>query len=266
MNAPTLAIRGRLARSVYPEREDKNVSAPDQFALGVVARLRRLLTPSAAREVNKLHAALDAQGARLRALSDADLLQALRLSAAPAVHAGHRAAARGAAAGGRGRTSHAGPAAHMPRSWSAPPRCCAAAWPRMQTGEGKTLTAGLAACVAALAGVPVHVVTVKRLPGAARRRQAAPAGALGVLERGRACRRPGPRRQARRLRQRHLLLHNKDLVFDYLRDRVATGGRASEAVRARQLVRDAPPRALLRGLHGHRRRGRQHPHRRGARR
>ena len=42
MNAPTLEIRERLARSVYPEREDKNVSAPDQFALGLVARVRRL--------------------------------------------------------------------------------------------------------------------------------------------------------------------------------------------------------------------------------
>src|SRR6185436_409202 len=30
----------------------------------------------------------------------------------------------------------------------------------MQTGEGKTLTATLAACTAALAGIPVHVITV----------------------------------------------------------------------------------------------------------
>ncbi|MTV80967.1 prepilin peptidase, partial [Streptococcus pneumoniae] len=30
----------------------------------------------------------------------------------------------------------------------------------MQTGEGKTLTAGLAACIAGVAGLPVHVVTV----------------------------------------------------------------------------------------------------------
>jgi preprotein translocase subunit SecA len=30
----------------------------------------------------------------------------------------------------------------------------------MQTGEGKTLTAGLAACLAGAAGLPVHMVTV----------------------------------------------------------------------------------------------------------
>jgi preprotein translocase subunit SecA len=30
----------------------------------------------------------------------------------------------------------------------------------METGEGKTLTATLPACTAALAGVPVHVITV----------------------------------------------------------------------------------------------------------
>jgi preprotein translocase subunit SecA len=30
----------------------------------------------------------------------------------------------------------------------------------MQTGEGKTLTAGLAAALVAMAGVPVHVITV----------------------------------------------------------------------------------------------------------
>jgi hypothetical protein len=48
MNGPTLAVRGRLARSIYPEREDKNLSAPDQFALGLMARLRRMATPPAA--------------------------------------------------------------------------------------------------------------------------------------------------------------------------------------------------------------------------
>ena len=30
----------------------------------------------------------------------------------------------------------------------------------METGEGKTLTATLPACTAALAGIPVHIVTV----------------------------------------------------------------------------------------------------------
>ena len=54
MTARTLAANGRLARTAFPEREDKSANAPDQWALGVVASMRRAMAPPAAREVARL--------------------------------------------------------------------------------------------------------------------------------------------------------------------------------------------------------------------
>ncbi|WP_253262206.1 efflux RND transporter periplasmic adaptor subunit [Ramlibacter montanisoli] len=121
----------------------------------------------------------------------------------------------------------------------------------MATGEGKTLTAGLAACVAGVAGMPVHVVTVNDYLA---ERDAATLGPLyafaglrvGVVHHGIE---PAERRLAYACDVTYCT--NKELVFDYLRDRVAAGGRASAAqLRSRQLYDGAalqPP--LLRGLH-----------------
>jgi preprotein translocase subunit SecA len=251
MNAPTLAIRGRLARSVYAEREDKNITAPNQFALGLVARVRRMATPPAAWEVKRLHAALQAQDARLRALGDEQLLQALRLAAAPAVHTLATAPLHEAlllVAEAARRTLGMQPYATQLVGAATLLRGRLA---EMQTGEGKTLTAGIAACVAGLAGVPVHVVTVNDYLA---RRDADKLGALsrwaglsvGVLV-------ADLDPQAKRAAYGCDICYctNKDLVFDYLRDRVATGGRASPAqLRARQLFdRRATTPPLLRGLH-----------------
>ena len=251
MNAPTLEIRERLARSVYPEREDKNVSAPDQFALGLVARVRRLASPPAAWEVKRLQAALDAQDERLRGLSDTALRQALRDSAVPAVHTLaaaplHQALLLAAEAarrtlGMRPYATQLVGAATLLRGRLA----------EMQTGEGKTLTAGIAACVAAVAGVPVHVVTVNDYLAQRDADKLRPLAqwaslSVGVLV---ADLQPDAKRAAYACDVCYCT--NKDLVFDYLRDRVATGGRASEAqLRARQLFdlhAATPP--LLRGLH-----------------
>ena len=77
---PSLSIRGRLARSVYAEREDKNVTAPDQFALGLAVRFGRWLALPPAREVKRIERALQGAAARLRGLVVAALVAALRLS------------------------------------------------------------------------------------------------------------------------------------------------------------------------------------------
>ena len=141
MNAPTLAIRGRLARSVYAEREDKNVTAPDQFALGLVARVRRAGHAARGAARCKRLARRAAGAGRTRCARWAT--NTLRAGAAPGRRAGRahawppRALQRGAAAGGRGRAAHAGHAALCQRSWSARPRCCAAAWPRCRPARAR---------------------------------------------------------------------------------------------------------------------------------
>lgn len=99
----------------------------------------------------------------------------------------------------------------------------------MQTGEGKSLTALLPAIAAALSGRPVHIVTVNDYLA---RRDAelfrpvfnALGLTVGLIEHG----------QQPQDRQRAYACHvtyctNKDLVFDYLRDRLALGARRGRA-------------------------------------
>jgi preprotein translocase subunit SecA len=97
----------------------------------------------------------------------------------------------------------------------------------MNTGEGKTLTATLAASTMALAGVPVHVITVNDYLVARDAETMGPIyKALGlsvgvVLEK----QQPHERQAAYRCDVTYAT--NKVLVFDYLRDRIVLGQRDS---------------------------------------
>ncbi len=93
----------------------------------------------------------------------------------------------------------------------------------METGEGKTLTATLAASTAALAGIPVHIVTVNDYLVTRDARQMGPIyHALG-LRVGTVT--AGMDSQARRNGYSCDITYctNKQLAFDYLRDRILLG-------------------------------------------
>jgi preprotein translocase subunit SecA len=100
----------------------------------------------------------------------------------------------------------------------------------METGEGKTLTATLAACTAALAGLPVHVITVNDY--LARR----DAEWMGPIYQGLGLRvgvvTHGMEHWARRAAYECDVTYvtNKEVAFDYLRDRIAIGPRASRTL------------------------------------
>ena len=93
----------------------------------------------------------------------------------------------------------------------------------METGEGKTLTATFPACAAALAGIPVHIVTVNDF---LVMRDAAWMGPLykafgltvGTITEGLS---PDARRKAYACDITYCT--NKQLVFDYLKDRLMLG-------------------------------------------
>jgi preprotein translocase subunit SecA len=96
----------------------------------------------------------------------------------------------------------------------------------MDTGEGKTLTATLPACTAALAGIPVHVISVNDY---LVERDAGLMGpvyqALG-LSVGTVCEKeadPEARRRAYGCDVTYV--SNKQVAFDYLRDRLVRGSR-----------------------------------------
>ena len=103
----------------------------------------------------------------------------------------------------------------------------------MQTGEGKTLTALLPAVTAALMGRPVHVVTVNDYLARRDAEQLAPVYnalglTVGLVEHGQQ-----PQERQRAYASDVTYCTNKELVFDYLRDRLALGPRRA---RARLLV------------------------------
>lgn len=119
----------------------------------------------------------------------------------------------------------------------------------METGEGKSMTAALAAAVAAMAGEPVHIVTVNDYLAERDARELAPLySALGLsvghvvsgLE-------PADRRAAYHADVTYC--SNKELVFDYLRDRISTSGcnRLTLAVQAIESS-SSPLNLLQRGL------------------
>ena len=123
---------------------------------------------------------------------------------------------------------------------------------QMATGEGKTLTATLAAGAAALAGLPVHVVTVNDYLAERDAEEMRPLyAALGLTV--------GVIKEKQEQPERALAYGcnityctNKDLAFDYLRDRIALGQRASDVRLKLENMHASASRLAqlrLRGLH-----------------
>jgi preprotein translocase subunit SecA len=122
----------------------------------------------------------------------------------------------------------------------------------MATGEGKTFAATLPAVTAALAGLPVHVITVNDYLA---ERDAQTMGPLYEFF-GLRCTsivHDMTRGQRREAYAGHVTyVSNKELAFDYLRDRAALGDHASplhlavQSLRRQKALSDADP--VLRGL------------------
>lgn len=122
----------------------------------------------------------------------------------------------------------------------------------MRTGEGKTLTATLPASAAALAGIPVHVVTVNDYLAERDAELMMPVYSalglsVGVVLHDMT---PDQRRQAYACDITYCT--NKELTFDYLRDRMAIGSSATNLRMKFERLHSGAPRAdrlVMRGLH-----------------
>jgi preprotein translocase subunit SecA len=115
----------------------------------------------------------------------------------------------------------------------------------METGEGKTLTATLAASTAALAGTPTHVVTVNDYLAQRDAEWMGPIYrglglSVGVIQHGMS---PEERHAAYDCDVTYCT--NKELVFDYLRDRIALGPDATRVRLAVERLRGARGRRAL---------------------
>lgn len=121
----------------------------------------------------------------------------------------------------------------------------------METGEGKTLTATLPACTAALAGVPVHVITVNDYLVERDCELMRPVyESLGLTVAFVTAEMEHAERQAA-YRCDVVYCSNKTVVFDYLRDRILLGAGSSPLHLTLERLYGADARSrrlLLRGL------------------
>ncbi len=119
----------------------------------------------------------------------------------------------------------------------------------MDTGEGKSLTATLAAATAALAGWSVHVITVNDYLAQRDAEQMKPLyGALG-LSTGLVLEGMGPDEKRMQYQANIVYCTSKTVVFDYLRDRVLLGDKMQPlALALDKLVASNESGVMLRGL------------------
>ena len=122
----------------------------------------------------------------------------------------------------------------------------------MATGEGKTLTATLVAGTAGLAGVPIHVVTVNDYLARRDAELMKPLYARLGLSVGIVV--SGQNAEERRAAYACDITYctNKELAFDYLRDRMVLGQSAGDLTLKAEALHTASPRSRqlrLRGLH-----------------
>ncbi|MDX1654172.1 MAG: preprotein translocase subunit SecA [Candidatus Competibacteraceae bacterium] len=242
----SLILRPGVLTGPYPER---NVPPPGRLEelLGSVAGVGlRLLSPSLPRIV----ARVEAQGRGLEHLSDRQLLETAR-ALRPSL---------GLDGLGEGRVARAfaltREAARRTLGLSHYPVQLMGGWAilqgmvaEMDTGEGKTLTATLAAVAAALAGIPVHVITVNDY--LARRDAVALEPLYRALGLSVGCIVEGLDPSARRQAYARDIVYatNKQLAFDYLRDRLTLGDRGRLRLTLERLEGNAAlDRVLMRGL------------------
>ena len=241
----------KLAARIFPERLDDPGSSLDEWASAALLFLARV-GPVHARAGRKfLRDAAEARAAAA-SLDERDLVAGARRGAAAAFQL------RDAEACAKTLGMIAEAARRRLGLHPYPPQLLGA-WEllrgrlvQLDTGEGKTLTAAMAACVAGLAGVATHVVTVNDYLAQRDAQEMGPLFecfglSVGVVHSGVA-----QESRASEYARSVTYCTNKDLVFDYLRDRVASKGLRSHAqlaVRSLHGERGTTELLRLRGLH-----------------
>ena len=120
----------------------------------------------------------------------------------------------------------------------------------METGEGKTLVATLAACTAAAAGATVHVITVNDYLAERDAQQNRPLYEFFNLQIGIVAQGMSPNDRRAQYARNIVYVSNKEIVFDYLKDRIAAGEASSVHYRLRRLYHTGQqPASILGGLH-----------------
>lgn len=103
----------------------------------------------------------------------------------------------------------------------------------MDTGEGKTITAALAAATAALAGIPTHVITVNNYLAERDAENMGPIYERLGLRTGVILEDMSPNDRRQVYRSDIVYASNTEIAFDYLRDRITFGREGPRGTRAK---------------------------------
>lgn len=252
MSNVSALLKGRslqVSDGVYLERVHEREPALEQYLRALVARLPKF--SSRTRQLRKFVADANAVEAEIRALDDPGLAADLNATCIEMRQHGFEdrllsrafAAVREASRRALGMRHHD---VQLIGGWALLQGMIA----EMDTGEGKTLVATLAACTAAAAGATVHVITVNDYLAERDAKENSPLYNFFGLRVGVVIQGLSPEQRRAEYACDVVYVSNKEVVFDYLKDRIATGDALATHYRLRRLYSaDQQPNVLLRGLH-----------------
>ncbi|MBL8368815.1 MAG: preprotein translocase subunit SecA [Candidatus Accumulibacter sp.] len=211
-----------FAPGLYPERRDPKDDRLDRFLGRLLGRWAQAGSPLRLHRLRRFAARVQALEEAFLAADDERLRsRALAVRAALAVQGPAEALVAECFALVREVCSRQLGPRHYPVQLMGGYAMLRGALAEMQTGEGKTLTAVLPAVTVALAGAPVHVITVNPYLAARDAQYLAPVYEFFGLRVGLIVPDQEPAQRVAAYAADVTYCVNKDLVFDYLRDRVA---------------------------------------------
>jgi len=236
----------------YGEVADKLPGKLDRFLLGMAARVRRPLALDL-RQAKKFANLVEAQQPAFDALSETDLMLTAQNMRVSLLRKGFTfdASARVFALV-RTASSRTLGIKHYPVQIMGGYTMLCGRIAEMGTGEGKTLTATLPAAAVALAGLPVHVITVNDYLARRDGEWMTPLYQMLGLSVGITGAEQSPQERRQAYAADICYCTNKDIGFDYLRDSLVLAGQRG---RGRLLLDqafnhgDSRERLLLRGLY-----------------
>jgi preprotein translocase subunit SecA len=252
MSAETADLSALPPLLANPERRWRAPGIVERTGTAIAAALRAHATVGRAKRLVPMLAAVERLRSELRAISDTalrtvarDAGAALRADAGQSLDSVARVLAPVCEAASR----VLGQRPHDPQLLAAY-GCVRGLMVEMATGEGKTLAASVAAATLALSGTPVHVLTVNRYLAERDATFARPLHAFFGLNCGLVTEAVPPDARRAAYRCPIVVAVNKDIAFDYMRDRLALSGAPGNARRKVATLRGAGvARPLLRGLH-----------------
>lgn len=252
MSNVSALIKGRsinVSDGVYIERAQEREPILEEYLRALIARSPKL--KSRTRQVQKFVAEANAVEAEIQALDAPGLVAALNATCIGMRQHGFtdKLLARAFAAVREGSRRTLGMRHHNVQligGWALLQGMIA----EMETGEGKTLVATLAACTAAAAGAAVHVITVNDYLAERDAKDNSPLYNFFNLSVGIVLQGMSPEQRRAEYARDVVYVSNKEIVFDYLKDRLATGEALATHYRLRKVYgADQQPNVLMRGLH-----------------